>query len=293
LHDDPLIATLFNSVAASDLASRDAGPVSLAPYAGGSVYLVSDVSSCGAPNGLIVDNLVVDTGSGNLLSNASFESGFTDWDTSGSDSECVNEVLGEDDITGGGGAWVIPLPTDGVLLYASDAINPSRCLLSQEISVPDGADATAFTGDIGANVFAFDFLFLGQAEIPLEEGQKIIWFRTGDIALFDDIGDGDSGQLSANFIASDDTEEETEIIFLHGYYSEVPEEEFEVTAGVGLWFIDLGPSPFPQSIQASLQVLASTVGAPIPVMSGYMLMGLSVVIAFVGVRRRRTGGKRK
>ena len=327
---DPLIATLFSVTATASFQPRAAAPFNLAAYANSTIYLVSDVGSCLGPNGLFVDNLFLSTGSGNLFNNFSFESGFDGWDASASDVGCINEVLGAGATTAGSGNWTTPAPTDGALLYATDADNPGQCILSQALSVPLGATAATFTGDVGAFVEIPLLLFLdvGMPEVPA--GMQLIWFRTDDIADFGDFMTGDTGTLTVDFIANEASPEAQMVTFLHGYYSEVPEGEIIVTpmnvvnapqsvgaiprmdssaeaggtpvisplatpgyVGAGLWFLsDSGGQPVPQAISGSSSVLAqaSSLGEnPIPVLSGFMLILLSIGMGLLGLRRRNKG----
>ncbi|MFT4613838.1 MAG: hypothetical protein ACI9NT_000979 [Bacteroidia bacterium] len=317
-----LIATLFSATSSEDFEPRTASAFSLAAYADSAVFLVSDVGSCLEPNGLIVDNLVLSVGSGNLLANPSFESNFDSWDLSASGPVCVNEVLGDGDSTDGAGAWTIPLPTDGALLYASDANNPGQCIMSQEINIPPGAGAATLTGDIGASVGGSIALFLDMELPDLPADTKLIWLRTADIADFSDFEPGDLGTLSVLFTADEASEEEQEVIFLHGYYSELPENTVKRASstpgatmrqlasvgsqgggsvvapaanpgfiGAGIWFTDLsdGPTSFPQTIADSILIIQSLSAGTreIPALSGMMLIFLSLGLAFIGIRHKK------
>lgn len=323
-NSSPLIATLFSATSSEDFEPRTAPAFSLAAYADSTVFLVSDVGSCLEPNGLIVDNLILSLGVGNLLANPSFEADFDSWDLSASGPDCLNEVLAEGDSTDGAGDWTIPLPTDGALLYASDAESPGQCIMSQEISVPSGAGAATLTGDVGASVGGSITLFLDMELPELPADTKLIWLRTEDIIDFGEFESGDLGTLSVQFTAAEASEEAQEVIFLHGYYSELPEELIIAASssatpaatlrrlasaasqeggsvvapaanpgfiGAGIWFTDIsgGPTSFPQTIADSILVVQSlsSDAREIPALSGLMLILLSLGLGVMGLRHRK------
>ena len=96
----------------------------------------------------------------NLILNGSFETGGTNWTPveSGpfSPGNCVFEFDAAGTTTGGFGAFVTPTPTDGTVMFMTDANQPGTCRIYQDIVVP--AKVTAMTMSYASG---YNFLPLG------------------------------------------------------------------------------------------------------------------------------------
>ena len=236
--DSPPVATLLSTFAPAEFAAREVNP-NLAAYAENSLFVVMHSTSCGAgPMGVIADGLSLDTGTGNLLSNASFESGLSDW-TPDSNDGCISQTYGEGETTAGAGGWTTPEPSNGAALYASDTGNPGECVFSQQVDIPAGAGESSFAGTVGANFLFFDgpvdgaaAAFMDLSPPEFNDNQQLLWFRTDTLPSMD-FEEGDGGTSSVVFVANN-SGENIPIIFYHGYYSETPFLDEEVLQALSL-----------------------------------------------------------